>query len=106
MARPFTPGAGNAEVEGVGLAYLTVYPNFTHAHAEPVEICVFTSYPYVVEGNPYCVEPYIHRTLHTAQAPGLIGIKESTIRYTVENDCEFRILPNQSKSCVIERSRI
>ena len=104
MARPFTSGAGNAEVDGVGLAYLTIYPNFTHA--EPVEICVFTSYTYVVEGNPYCVEPYVHGTLRTVQAPGLIGIKESTMRYTVESDCEFRILPNQSKSCVIERSRI
>jgi hypothetical protein len=77
LARPLTPGAGSVEVEGIPsqpntnpqtpidpgnipskiedrLAYLTVYSNSTTI--KPVEICVFISHPYEVEGNPYCIE--------------------------------------------------
>ncbi|HSA75715.1 MAG TPA: hypothetical protein VLE21_05960, partial [Candidatus Nitrosocosmicus sp.] len=93
-------GAGNAQVEGIGLAYLTVYPNFTYTG--PVEICVFTSHPYEVKANPYCIEPYSDGTFHALQAPGLVGIRVSGNTDPVDtSNCEFRIYPKQSKSCIL-----
>jgi hypothetical protein len=100
FSQPFTPGAGNAQVEGIGLAYLTVYPNFTYT--EPVEICVFTSHPYEVKANPYCIEPYSDGTFHALQAPGLIGIRILGNAEPVDtSNCEFHIYPKQSKSCIL-----
>lgn len=100
FSKPFTPGAGNAQVEGFGLAYLTVYPNFTYTG--PVEICVFTTHPYEVKGNPYCIEPYSDGTFHALQAPGLIGIRVSGNTDPVDtSNCEFPIYPKQSKSCIL-----
>jgi hypothetical protein len=100
FSKPFTPGAGNAQVEGIGLAYLTVYPNFTYTG--PVEICIFTSHPYEVKANPYCIEPYSDGTFHALQAPGLIGIRVSGNADTVDtSNCEFYIYPKQSKSCIL-----
>jgi hypothetical protein len=100
FSKSFAPGAGNAQVEGIGLAYLTVYPNFTYTG--PVEICVFTSHPYEVKANPYCVEPYSDGTFHALQAPGLVGIRVSGNADPVDtSNCEFRIYPKQSKSCIL-----
>ena len=100
FSQPFTPGAGNAQVEGTGLAYLTVYPNFTYT--EPVEICVFTTHPYEVKANPYCIEPYRDGTFHALQAPGLIGIRVLGNADPVDtSNCVFRIYPQQSKSCIL-----
>lgn len=100
FSKPFTPGAGNAQVEGIGLAYLTVYPNFTYTG--PAEICVFTSHPYEVKANPYCIEPDLDGTFHALQAPGLVGIRVLGNADPVDtSNCEFHIYPKQSKSCIL-----
>jgi len=100
FSKPFTPGAGNVQGEGTGLAYLTVYLNITYTGTG--EICVFTTHPYKIEGNPYCVEPEYDGTFHTLQAPGLVGITVSGNADTVDTSgCEFRIFANQSKSCTL-----
>ena len=126
-AVPFNPGAGNAGMKGSSIipntntntnpvtpiepgnvpskiedrwAHLTVYSNSTTA--KPVEICVFISDPYEVRANPYCIEASPHGTLHILQAPGLIGIRASSNVDKVDtSNCEFRIYPKESKSCVL-----
>lgn len=100
FSKPFTSGAGNAQVKGIGLAYLTVYPNFTYTG--PVEICIFTSHPYEVQANPYCIEPDYDGTFHALQAPGLVGIRVLGNADPVDtSNCEFHIYPKQSKSCIL-----
>ena len=125
LGSPYTPGAGNAERKGSLVtpnnntnpqtpiepgnvpskiedrwAHLTVYSNSTTA--KPVEICVFISDPYEVRANPYCIEASPHGTLHILQAPGLIGIRASSNVDKVDTgNCEFRIYPKESKSCVL-----
>jgi hypothetical protein len=122
---PFNPGIGNTQREGIPgqvdtnpatpvepgnipskiedrVAHLTVNikPNLT----EPFEICVLISQPYEVQGNPYCVQTSGgESTTHVLQAPGLIDIKALTSKYDVDtSNCEFRIYPQQSKSCVLD----
>jgi hypothetical protein len=119
-----TPGAGNAQTEGITnqsntnpetpvdpenipskiedkLAYLSVYSESNSN--KPVEICVFTSNPNEVEGNPYCIEASPSGTLHALQAPGLIGIRTSgNVDYIDTSNCEFPIYPKESKSCVLK----
>lgn len=121
---PFNPGTGNPQREGITsqentnpatpvdpgnipskiedrIAYLTVVPkpNVT----EPFEICVLISQPYEVQGNPYCVQTSGESTMHALQAPGLIDIKALTSKYDVDtSNCEFRIYPQQSESCVLD----
>lgn len=119
-----TPGVGNAQTEGIAnqsdtnpltpldsenipskiedkLAYLSVYSESNSN--KPVEICVFTSNPNEVEGNPYCIEASPSGTLHALQAPGLIGIRTSgNVDYIDTSNCEFPIYPKESKSCVLK----
>ncbi len=125
LTGPLTPGAGNTQAEGVStqpntnpvtpvepgnipskiedrLAYLTVNikPNYT----DPFEICVLISKPYEVQGNPYCIQTSGgESTMHALQAPGLIDIKALTSKYDIDtSNCEFRIYPQQSKTCVLD----
>ena len=129
VARPLTPGGGNAEVEGIPAqpntnpvtpldpgniptnipgreAFLTVYSNFTNPDpAIPIdaEICVYISSPYEIKANPYCIEGSFDGTFHAVQAPGLIGIRASSGSFdTVDtSSCEIYIYPKESKSCVV-----
>jgi hypothetical protein len=118
-----TPGGGNAQTEGItnqsntnpetpvdpenipskidNLAYLSVYSESNSN--KPVEICIFTSNPNEVEGNPYCIEASPSGTFHALQAPGLIGIRASgDVDHVDTSNCEFPIYPKESKSCVLK----
>ena len=75
-SRPKSSESGNAEVEGTplapprqtessipslsalkGPAFLTVYSNFTPPDIPRIaELCVYTSNPYEIKANPYCIE--------------------------------------------------
>ena len=129
LAGPLTPGAGNAEVEGIPSqpntnpqtpidpeniptkvedrwAHLVVYSNFTNPNRQtPIdaEVCVYISYPYEIKANPYCIEGSFDGTLHLVQAPGLVGIRASSSFFdTIDtSNCEFEIYPKESKSCVV-----
>ena len=96
---PIEPGNIPSKIED-RLAYLTVYSNSTST--KPVEICVFISQPHEVRGNPYCIEASPEGTFHAVQAPGLIGIRASgNVDKVDTSNCEFRIYPKESKSCVL-----
>jgi hypothetical protein len=121
-AVPYTPGAGNTELEGYpspipdtdpqnpiepGPAFLTVYSNFTNPKQGipiDVEVCVYISYPSEIQANPYCIGGSFDGMFHTVQAPGLVGIRASGGYFeTVDaSNCEIYIYPKESKSCQVE----
>jgi hypothetical protein len=121
-SKPYSPGAGNTALKGP--AFLTVYSNFTNPEIPIIaELCVYTSNPspgqtessipslsydpskpYEMKANPYCIEGSFDGTLHTVQAPGLVGIKVLSTNFDLvqTSDCNFDIYPKESKSCLVQ----